>query len=40
MNFLIRMLNALFNVAACGGILYFGIYIGRLLYMIIYNQNF
>jgi len=40
MKFLIRMLNALFNVAACGGILYFGIYIGRLLYTIIYNESF
>jgi hypothetical protein len=36
MNFLIRMLDALFNVAACGGILYVGIYIGYLLHAVLY----
>ena len=35
MNFLIRMLDAFINLAACGGILYVGIHIGYLLYGIL-----
>jgi len=36
MNFLIRMLDALFNLAACGGILYVGIHIGYLLHAFLF----
>ena len=35
MKFLIRMLDAFIDLAACGGILYVGIHIGYLLYGIL-----
>jgi hypothetical protein len=36
MKFLIRLLDAFIDVAACGGILYLGIHIGYLLHAILY----
>jgi hypothetical protein len=36
MNFLTRLLDALIDLAACGGILYVGIHIGYLLHSILY----